>query len=586
MRSYIKLIFLFFISLFILSACVGNQTGSSGGVTPANNQINAKFMDTNDSFKLVVYDVSDTVFAGETYNPKFIIKNNSSKTIPVSSFNVTVSDPAIWNPVAANCPSIPAGGSCTITGTFSLANPNTNATISVALNGTDGTPVYTHTQNIAAIEPAPQGLVAVRINYPTGGTQKVYAVAQIGGRMIKFDDAHHGIATADTIDGPLSYKTYAIEVAGSPSDNSVLYLPGVAGGKIFLSFDNPLSDGPAPSLTGGDENNKETIWQAVEIYSGGTGGLSNINATNVDAVSVPVELSVVVSGVVDGETSGYAATTTANYDMQSIPMTQVLSDIAESMSAWPNSWGKLVYRNKSGQILRILAASQTVNSWDMGDNFSTADFTPYVNDLWDYYKLDGHNLYVDVSAISAGVPGHEGSKCIVEGHIESSDNKFHFIPLNVDQGECPEYSGPNRLPTGHIESETFTKFTAGDFILGASGGSYTTWGPNGSYRSWLGQTIVSAQSVGLFPFCNDPLAIYGKDMFMKYDSLFYTPQYSSCLGNYAFYTDKVINQYMTQSAKYFNYYNYAYGDTLGKDGSLYDLNIARYPMTITLGKMK
>jgi hypothetical protein len=356
------------------------------------------------------------------------------------------------------------------------------------------------------------------------------------------------------------------------------YLPPGDSGRIYISLDNTLSDGPAPSLTGSDKNNRDTLWQPVEFFSAGTKALSNINATNVDQVSVPVELSLVISGEVAGETSGYAARTTANYDMQSIPMTKVLSDIANDLETkYPNSWGKLVYRNESGQIIRILAASQTVNRWDEPGFFSTEDYTKYVDDLWDFYRT--HDLYVDASAISAGVPGHQGAGCTVKGRV-GTDDKLHFVPLNTDKGDCPE-----NLATGHIESETFTKFTAGDFIEGASGAQYTTWGPNRSYRSVIGQNIVSAQSVGLLPFCNEPDTIYGKEAFVNYDSLFYTPQYS-CLGNYSLYTDRVVNQYMQQSAKYFNYYNYAYGDSLGKDGALYDLDIALYPMTVTIGKMK
>lgn len=553
------------------------------------------------AFSNVVKNLSKTVFASQAVSPSFEFTNHTGKSVTIqkvilsqqnNTFTLSLPTDSCTGSTLAD------GAACTLQGQF-LMNSVGASSFSIQLLADDGNH-YTYTQDVAAVTYQSDRL-AVRINAPYTNGQKVYVAAAVGGFMIHFDANHVGTITSNSVSGDCpssdpscthsprtfsTFNTHAVEVAGSPGDNEILYLPPNApGGVVYLSLDNTLSDGPTPSVTGADVNNKNTIWQTFEYFYNTPNPTThlpraNMNPTNVDHISMPISLSSVTSGQAAGE--GAAITTPQFYDQSSIPMTTILQQIVSSlngdMNIWSGSWGTLKQTSTSdGSLVRILSPSKLLNNFNQPGYFNTSLFTPYVDDVWQYYSNSGsHKIFIDASPIAGG-------PCVLEGQVDSSDQLLKFT---VSSGSCPTNSA-----TGST-NETFTKFVAGDF-LGAAGGAddpttglpYTTYGDNGTYRSIIGEYIVSAQSVGFLPFCSRPNLVLGRDSFADNKQLQYQPQYT-CLANYNQYGIGVINQYMVQSSKYFDFYNYGYSDALGADGALYNLDSTLYPMTVTIGKMK
>lgn len=582
MHNYIKLALLSSIPLIGLAACSGGSGASTGGANPQPGpagELMTKFSDVSDSVKLEIHDVSDTVFAGKTYAPEFIFTNNSDQPLTFASLNIP--EPAVWNLVSNNCTYIaPNGGTCTITGNFSLPTAGESSSINIVLNGANGTQAYSHVTNVAAVAQAPDNYLAIKLNFPVGGTQKIFAaVSQLNDNatsnvMVLFNkdsDGYKGVKTTDTNINPTrTYNHYAVQVAGPGAPSDILYIPKGGSGVIYLSIDQTLSDGPPPDINGGDMHNINTEFQTIEFSN--NGDITYANLTNVDHVSIPMEMD----WVVDSSERRVGA----NYNMLETPMTEVLNSMAIELESH-GAWGSLVQRNESNEIIRIMSPSKKIG-------FDTSDFTQYIEDVWSFYKQTDaqgkplHYIYVDVTEAARRT-------CKVRGFVSAADNLFHFEPLpGYTDIDCPQTPwDPNESRVPGTNSPTFTKFQANDFLKGASGADLTTWGMNGSYRSVIGRSIVSAQSIGFLPFCPDTSLNYnggnGNLFSDTYFPLYYTPQYLDCMNPAATYD--VINQYAAVTAQYFNYYNYAYSDAIGKDGTLVGKN-ALYPMTITVGKMK
>lgn len=535
-------------------------------------------------FSTVVKKLSKTVFAGQTASPVFEFTNHSGKSVTIDNVKMAQKDGAfslIVTNDACNGKTLADGQTCTLQSSFSMNQPGTSSSFTIQLSTKDAQQ-YTYSQEVAAVTYQPDHL-AVRIHAPYANGQKVFAAAIVDGHMIQFDKNHVGTITSDSDTGAKTYSTYAVEVSGG---NDTLYLPpNKAGGVVFVSMENPLSDGPHPSVTGADANNANTVWQTFEYFyntpdpTTGVSPLANINSTNVNQISMPLSLSVVTSGQSAGE--GAAVTTPELYDHSSVSLTTILEKIATALGEYADSWGTLVQKKSTdGSLVRVVAPASVLDFFDRPGQFSTAAFTPYIDDVWQYYQ-SGHVLYVNANPIVAeyylrkGI--HKVANCVLEGRVDPSSQLLKF---QVSQGECPIDAD-----SGDFNTETFTKFVAGDFLGAAGGDKYTTWGRNKTYRSIIGEYIVSAQSVGFLPFCSREKFVLSKESFVANKELQYQPQYT-CLANYNQYKESVVNQYMVQSAKYFDYYNYGYGDALGADGALYNLDWSRYPITVTIGKIR
>lgn len=553
--------------------------------------IGAKSTNSDGTINLKIKKLSQTVFAGMSYQGvTFSVINEGTEPISVSNFDVRVDSPGVWEQTtpAYSCMSIPVGRSCEISGTFKLPNANDSTKVYVNL-ASNGTVIYQYIQDVFAIKQAPSGYLAMRINYPAGGDQKVFAVVSLlnddrnKNVMVKFDESGMGIKSDDSNVSAKTYSHYAVQVAGPGSTSNLLYIPKGFSGVMYLSMDNTLSDGPPPDITGADIKNRNTRFQTIEFSN--DGNITYANLTNVDHVSIPYKMDWV-------DSNSYSAVSIGEKYPAEKPMTEVLSEMAAalvSLDPEGNSWSKLVQRNAAQEIVRIMAPMKA-------QNFSTTNLDLYINDLWNFYKQtdsDGkpiHYMYVDVSEVT------RGKSCKVRGYVSPTDNLLHFEPLpGYTTVDCPETPwDPNESRVPGTNKPTFTKFTAGDFLKGASGSNFTTWGLNGSYRAVIGRSIVSAQSIGFLPFCSNMNLYYNGDngnsglterlFTKKYFDLYYTEQYK-CINPGNTYGEKVLNQYSKLNTKYFDYYNYPYSDAIGRDGTTVGRN-ALFPMTITIGKMK
>lgn len=543
-------------------------------------------------------NIAETIFDNKVYPVTFKLTNNTNTNVTGINDTITTHHPFIWTLVTDGCSgtSLNVGESCSVTGTLNV--PLTYGTSQVKFKATSGNGVpipffdkiVTAIPKITELESTivnPQKYAAYTFN--NLGAHRMFATATVNGTNIKFESNNIGAFTSQTE----SYGSYAVELV---QGNNTLYIPAFpgVGGKILLSVDNKLPDGPTPSVTATNPaDTYYTRWQQVE-YGGGltasnVAALFNLNPTNVNFVSLPTSISTVISGQVGVFFNNDYALQGIIYN-NNILTESVLAQMESALANVPNasesSWNNLTQSDASGSsILRILSPSTVfpfMGSPSSQFYFNGAFYNQYINDLWDYYtdNIGAHYLYVDDSPVASLVI--PGSSCVLRCQVTHADNLMHCAYYS---GTCPTTSATGTLDgaytnVGGFSSESgFTKFTPLDFVSAAGTDTATTFGANGTYRSLTGEDIVSGQSVGFLPFCSNPNFVFGFPQFSTNMDRYYQVQYN-CLPNYSSYTTSIIDQYSKQSSLYFGYYNYGYSDTLNQSGAIYNINNESYPFTI------
>ena len=551
----------------------------------------------NNYILLEAQNITKTIFDNTTYDISFKLTNNSSATLPGLTDQITTHHPFVWTLGTDNCTgeSLAVSESCVVTGTLTSPQSYGDSQVKFVATSSNGVqiPIYdkiiTSIPQVLELESTttnPQNYAAY--TFYNQGSHRMFVTATVNGDNIQFDNNNIGsFSNCSTC-----FESYAVEMV---KGNNTLYIPAypAVGGKILISVDNKLPNGPTPSVTATSPSDTYyTRWQQVE-YGGGLNGsnqpaLFNLNPTNVDFVSLPTSISTSINGAVgvwftnDDAVQGYVYA-------PFIRTQQVLSTMESQLANIPNasnpSWNGLTQLNAaSTSILRILSPSSIfpfIDSPGNQFNFNSAFYTQYITDLWAYYTDNGgaHFLYVDDSPVASLVT--PGSTCILQCQVTHVDNLMHCA---YNSGTCPTNTSTGTLDGaydigGESSPAGMTKFTATDFISAAGTNAVTTFGLNGTYRSITGENIVAAQSIGFLPYCPNTSFIFGTNEFLTQLTQYYTPQYN-CLTNYAQYTSSVIDQYSAVATQYMDYYNYGYSDTIGQSGAIYNNNNQLYGFSI------
>lgn len=546
---------------------------------------------------LDVHNLAETMFDNESYNVSFNVTNRESATITGITSSVTMPSPIEWTQTGNTCTgSLAVSATCALSGTFNIPKSYGAAVVKFSL--LDGSSVV-HASYDKIITAAPQitelqpGIESPTIyaayRFTNAGSHRLYASANVNDKSICFDSNNIGTIESYTN----AWNTCAQEMTRGHDTLYIPAFPGV-GGKVLLSVDTKIPDGPSPSVTATNPSDTYyTRWQQVE-YGGGLNQLSqpalfNLNPTNVNFIGFATNVSTVISGVVGPYNNNSYALQGIMYG-RNIKTQPVFSAIESSLDNVPNgianSWQNLAQLNAAQtNVLRILSPSQVFPFMGTPSSqfyFDGSLYTQYINNLWDYYKDTGGNHFLysnDDPIASLVIPGEH---CTLKCQVTAVDDKMHCIqfsgtcPINVSTGSL---DGAYNFGVGNSSESGFTKFAALDFVSAAGTPSATTFGTDGTYRSVTGQNIVAGQSVGFLPFCSNVNFVFGNPQFVANIALYYTPQYN-CLTNYSSYTSSVIDQYSYQSQLYFWYYNYGYSDTLGQSGAVYSFNNESYPFTI------
>ncbi|KAF3924507.1 hypothetical protein ABW21_db0201047 [Orbilia brochopaga] len=205
---------------------------------------------------------------------------------------------------------------------------------------------------------------------------------------------------------PLS-EDYAIPL-GNPGETKVVEIPRIAGGRIYLSIQKPitflLNPGPAlvePSVTNPTDANYQTNWSFMEFTYNHDQLYANISY--VDFVGFPIALSLTTSTGAEKRVLGLSRGGPAK--------------IAEGLLAQQQSdgqpWGDLIVKDNGGELLRILSPNQGMV---LNPALLANYFEPYVDNVWSYYC--SHTLRVDTQCdhgVVSGTADKSGERLTIDG---------------------------------------------------------------------------------------------------------------------------------------------------------------------------
>ncbi|KAK6535829.1 hypothetical protein TWF281_000079 [Arthrobotrys megalospora] len=220
---------------------------------------------------------------------------------------------------------------------------------------------------------------------------------------------------------------------GPPGSSISITIPRIAGGRIYISIDKPitflLNPGPAlvePSVTNPTDQNFETQWSFMEFTYNHDQLYANISY--VDFVGFPIALTLITSTGDEKRVLGLP---------KSGPL-KIAEGLREQQDKDGQKWGDLVVKDKAGNLLRILSPNQGIV---LNRSLFSGYFEPYIEEVWNHYL--SHELKIDTQC-------HFG---VVPGTVDGSSQKFKFL-----------------------DKEEFNKPTTAD-IFNASSGPFQT-GPN------------------------------------------------------------------------------------------------------------
>lgn len=529
-----------------------------------------------------------------------------------------------------------------VSGTLDNSNFSTlpaATSISIAVKGTSKTYVQ-HDMQVVFV-PYETGHVAVRVvNQSPQDEVHVAASFQPNGAnqvtMVKFDSSAPYVGTAASVSGA-DYDGAQLALPGTTSSSptaaaSVFYLPYVNAGEIYLTRSaGGFNSASAPNPTGSP---LPPTFLQIELTYGTNEGLT-VDQTYVNLISMLGTFNIMGN---DGLTVSSLTTENHTYGVTTdLAQSELYSDIKSTFDGYGAPWAynsangqqNFIQEDGNGNVTEILAPVQV---------FQVPSFNPmasdyysnYVNALWNYLQTPGNALYVDASSVG-------GAGCIAEGTVSSSGANAGELVFKPASGATCKNTAVAAINSGYINncgytstdqaankvcqdtlgytsssSQTvpsdviFDKFNVCDFLSAAGGGychdvldpvdgkteavdphtffdNRNAWGPNGTYRSVIGEAIVAYQAIGLLPNCNNPTQAMNStnaSAAIERGEGFVNP---ACLPGV---TKPTFNVYLKALKPYVNVYTYTYSDFLGESGTVTfapspNFSVAQ-PLTITL----
>ena len=181
---------------------------------------------------------------------------------------------------------------------------------------------------------------------------------------------------------------------GGPGSTTTVTIPQIAGGRVWFSFDKPLTfllnPGPAlvePSVSNTSDPNINLMWDFCEF----TYNTSQLYAdiSYVDFVSIPIGISLT-------DTSGNVQNVTG---MPANGLATVCSGLIAQNNADGAGWNQLIVTS-GGANLRALSPN---NGIVMNSSLFTGYFQPYINQVWSKYSSS--SLTIDTQASWGSVTG-------------------------------------------------------------------------------------------------------------------------------------------------------------------------------------
>jgi hypothetical protein len=181
---------------------------------------------------------------------------------------------------------------------------------------------------------------------------------------------------------------------GGPGSTTTITIPQIAGGRVWFSFDKPLTfllnPGPAlvePSVSNTSDPNINLMWDFCEF----TYNTSQLYAdiSYVDFVSIPIGISLT-------DTSGNVQNVTG---MPANGLATVCSGLIAQNNADGAGWNKLIVTS-GGANLRALSPN---NGIVMNSSLFSGYFQPYINQVWSKYSSS--SLTIDTQASWGSVTG-------------------------------------------------------------------------------------------------------------------------------------------------------------------------------------
>jgi hypothetical protein len=181
---------------------------------------------------------------------------------------------------------------------------------------------------------------------------------------------------------------------GGPGSTTTITIPQIAGGRVWFSFDKPLTfllnPGPAlvePSVSNTSDPNINLMWDFCEF----TYNTSQLYAdiSYVDFVSIPIGISLT-------DTAGNVQNVTG---MPANGLATVCSGLIAQNNADGAGWNKLIVTS-GGSNLRALSPN---NGIVMNSSLFSGYFQPYINQVWSKYSSS--SLTIDTQASWGSVTG-------------------------------------------------------------------------------------------------------------------------------------------------------------------------------------
>ncbi len=418
----------------------------------------------------------------------------------------------------------------------------------------------------------------------TGNGPYVITFTTVNGRDI-------GTLSSDSVIDFTRQGNYA-EITGN---GTVLYLPYAKSGKIWITdhsggFDN-TSGQPSEETT-------DIPFIVYEFtYQPESGGNCPSDTEPAYCDQAVFDQSYVnsfyMAGDMDalGQSGGSAS---SNFQQQSFALdndfgltakgrntsfTDIVSTVRNAFQAY-SDWNSPNFERVGGIIAPIsLATYNSDGSQTPNNPFPLTYYQGYVNVLWTYLASHPIQIYLN--------PATYGSNCVVQGAIVGSQlvftqatGTYNGNPISCVSSAAsidPAYPGyADNLTPGDPAQVKFDAFNACDFFQGGgsslchSGSSSSStnvglWGPNGTFRAWIGEALASYQAIGLLPYCDNPAAVMSQSLSSQVlagGKGFTNP---SCLSGL---TGPTYNLYVKSLFPYVDVYTYSYGDYLGLDGTV------------------
>ncbi len=220
----------------------------------------------------------------------------------------------------------------------------------------------------------------------------------------------------------------------SPSEGRVLYLPSIAGGRVYFSMNSPLNMPVnamnkivAPNFTSPSDPNYKTIFDKFEVAYDNTKPNVNpilfVNGTAVDFFSLPLQ-GIVFNPVGGGSQSVASGLSKA----RSVIMADVL---AEFDGAVEEAIWKKLFLMDGADILRVLNPTKSIaqgsaegqDPFDKNylDNSTDYGFS-YLEDIW----YDGSSFYKSGNELHIKIPIGTGSGETYQADFTSMADKIEF----------------------------------------------------------------------------------------------------------------------------------------------------------------